>query len=212
MRHPYIADVALTRLHCRSGSARVARSLVGPIAIAVLPNPVAQLRCRSTSGPRARCYYCWCDDTGSGREQRWRGGSAPRPRCPSTVAECAEGRAARGERCMANSARAVAAPHEAPTAVGGAGVKGRFVRRRGGARSLPCAVHHFSAARGKREVGDGDDSTDDVQERGASFFGRANGLGVSCTAGPACRRQSGASVAANELPCSEWRTATAVTP
>ena len=42
--------------------------------------------------------------------------------------------------------------------------------------------------------------------------GLANVLGVSCTAGPACRSQSGAAVAANELPCSEWRTATAVTP
>jgi hypothetical protein len=37
---------------------------------------------------------------------------------------------ARGERCAVNSAGAVAALHEAPTAVGGAGVKGRFVQRR----------------------------------------------------------------------------------
>jgi hypothetical protein len=41
---------------------------------------------------------------------------------------------------------------------------------------------------------------------------RPNVLGVSCTACPACRSRSGAAVAANELPCSEWRTATAVTP
>ena len=44
------------------------------------------------------------------------------------------------------------------------------------------------------------------------MFRPPNGLGVSCTAGPAWLRQSGAAVSANELPGSEWRTATAVTP
>jgi hypothetical protein len=39
-----------------------------------------------------------------------------------------------------------------------------------------------------------------------------NVLGVSCTAGHACRSLSGAAVADDELPRSEWRTATAVTP
>src|SRR5688500_10206247 len=39
-----------------------------------------------------------------------------------------------------------------------------------------------------------------------------NVLGVSCTAGPACRSRSGAAVAAEELRSHDWRTATAVTP
>jgi hypothetical protein len=39
-----------------------------------------------------------------------------------------------------------------------------------------------------------------------------NVLGVSCTAGSACRSRSGAAVAADELLCSEWRPAAAVTP
>ncbi len=41
---------------------------------------------------------------------------------------------------------------------------------------------------------------------------RPNVLGVSCTAGPACRSRSGAAVAAEELRSHDWRTATAVTP
>src|SRR5687767_6815599 len=40
----------------------------------------------------------------------------------------------------------------------------------------------------------------------------ANVLGVSCTAGRACRSRSGAAVAANDVRRTEWRTATAVTP
>ena len=39
-----------------------------------------------------------------------------------------------------------------------------------------------------------------------------NVLGVSCTAGPAWQRQSGAAVAADDVRSTEWRTATAVTP
>jgi hypothetical protein len=39
-----------------------------------------------------------------------------------------------------------------------------------------------------------------------------NVLGVSCTAGPACRSQSGAAVAANDVRSTEWQTATAVKP
>ena len=39
-----------------------------------------------------------------------------------------------------------------------------------------------------------------------------NVLGVSCTARPACRSQSGAAVAANDVRRTESRTATAVTP
>jgi hypothetical protein len=38
-----------------------------------------------------------------------------------------------------------------------------------------------------------------------------NVLGVSCAAGPALLRQSGAAVAANDVRGAEWRTATAVT-
>ena len=41
---------------------------------------------------------------------------------------------------------------------------------------------------------------------------RSNVLGVSCAAGPARLRQSGAAVAANDVRRTEWRTATAVTP
>ena len=57
----------------------------------------------------------------------------------STVAECAE-----GGRREANGARHTprgrgAALHESPTAVGGAGVKGRFVQRRW--RRAECAAH-----------------------------------------------------------------------
>jgi len=43
-------------------------------------------------------------------------------------------------------------------------------------------------------------------------FRAPNVLGVSCTAGPACRSRSGAAVAANDVQRTEWRTATAVTP
>ena len=39
-----------------------------------------------------------------------------------------------------------------------------------------------------------------------------NVLGVSCTAGPACRSRSGGAVAADEVRSTEWRIATAVTP
>jgi hypothetical protein len=39
-----------------------------------------------------------------------------------------------------------------------------------------------------------------------------NVLGVSGTAGPACRSRSGTAVAANDVQRTEWRTATAVTP
>ena len=46
----------------------------------------------------------------------------------------------------------------------------------------------------------------------ATVFRLANVLGVSCTAGPACRSRGGAAVAAEELPSHDWRTATAVTP
>ena len=90
---------------------------------------------------RPRCVLGW--------EQRWRGGSAPRPRCDARRGACArehgrltrrgdskrrdthehggrmrEGRAARGERCAANSARVVAALHQAPTAEGRCGCEG----------------------------------------------------------------------------------------
>jgi hypothetical protein len=61
-----------------------------------------------------------------------------------------EGRAARGERCAANSARVVAALHESPTAVGRCGCEGALrAAPMAGARSLPRTVRHFSAARGK---------------------------------------------------------------
>lgn len=73
----------------------------------------------------------------------------------STVAECAEGRAARGERCAAISARAVAALHGSAYRGWGEGVKGRFLAAPGGERRLPRTVRHFSgAARGELALRD----------------------------------------------------------
>jgi len=123
------------------------------------------------------------------------------------------GRAARGERCAANSALVVVALHETPTAVGGAGVKGRFVQRRWrraefAAHGSPlqrcegeARGHQWQRVRRKvwrtRSVGDHVGLTD---------------LTLSCAAGSACRSRSGAAVAAHDVRRTEWRFATAVTP
>ena len=124
-----------------------------------------------------------------------------------------EGWAARGERCAANSARAEAAPHQAPTAAGLCGCEGaigaapmvesgvcrtRFATSalRGGARLIsarnPCAKSSRA-----RSVGAPVGLTD---------------LTLSCAAGSACRSRSGAPVAANNVRRTEWRAATGVTP
>ena len=48
--------------------------------------------------------------------------------------------------------------------------------------------------------------------RDSPVSGLSNVLGVSCTAGPAWLRQSGAAAAADDVRSTEWRTAAAVTP
>ena len=51
-----------------------------------------------------------------------------------------------------------------------------------------------------------------IASRGGDVIRRPNVLGVSCTAGSACRSRRGAAVAAHDVRRTESRTATAVTP
>jgi hypothetical protein len=128
------------------------------------------------------------------------------------VAECAE-----GGRLMANGGRRSPRGRwrrctEAPTAVGGEGVKGDSVQRQAesGDRRARFAT---SALRG-RNVRPPMVCTWAEQLKNAKrrSLRPPNVLGVSCTAGSACRSRSGAAVAANDVRSTEWRTATAVTP